>query len=275
MDFFSIGSLSGYTKNLKLQTKWNIRKAGGDVDGMRVPFKPRKSAEASAYQQIIDRQNAEEDNSDRMAEIMNKVSSGGKLSREEKEYLKMRAPEVYRSIENAEQEQKEYEQELKRCRTKEEVQRAKLSHMSASMTRVNAVKNNPNIPEEKKKVLLTVENQHLQKLGALERKFVKHGDYARLPTDAEQEKAEREERQARTGSSESSGQLSETTQRKSMEEPTRDTSAAAGDVVVSAAKQEKTPVTDSEEQRKVRRARRKAAFAVGESEDLSFFEAEA
>ena len=96
-----------------------------------------------------------------------------------------------------EEEQKSYEEELKRCRTKEDVQRVKMNHTAASLSTVNNVKNNPAIPEGAK---LGIMWQELMKTRALEEtmgEFVKSGRYAQLPTEAEKAEAEKALKEAK------------------------------------------------------------------------------
>ena len=80
--------------------------------------------------------------------------------------MQKKDPMAYRQLKAAEAEQKSYEEELKRCRTKEEVSRVRMAHTSASLSVVNSVKNNPNIPEGQKLALVSGE---LRKVKALDK----------------------------------------------------------------------------------------------------------
>ena len=196
MDFMTAGTLQGYTKTLALQTRWNLKRSSGDVNAHTKSLGGMlaKTPAAATAQQQIDEQR--ENGSDKLKDIMEKVYAGKKLTRDEKEYLKAKNPAAYAQIESANQEQKAYERALKRCRTKEDVQRAKALRTGAALTRVNAVLHDPAISQEKKLEAIGIEKYRLEKLNESERAFVKRGEYGKLPTDAEKSRAEKEEREA-------------------------------------------------------------------------------
>ena len=125
MDFSSIGSISNYTKTLKLQTQWEIKKQSGDVTSHSKSLNDLLGAASSADAE------KEHTNDDKLSEIMQKVYSGKKLDSKEMEYLQAKSPELYQKVRDMEQEHKSYENELKNCKTKEDVQRVKMSHMSS------------------------------------------------------------------------------------------------------------------------------------------------
>ena len=148
---------------MEMQMKWQKKKASGDfkADGtMTIADSVRKQAEEIRLSQ--------QDGSAKMSnQIRLKLNSGQKLTNEEMEYLKAHDPQTYQHVKNLEAEQASYEQELKRCKTKDEVQRVKMAHAATSLSTVNEIKNNPNIPESKKLELIWKEHQ---KNKALERK---------------------------------------------------------------------------------------------------------
>ena len=73
-------------------------------------------------------------------------------------YLEEHDPQLYKKAKEIEMERQAYEQELKRCKTKEDVQRLKMSHAASALSTVNEVKNNPNIPGGKKLELIVQEH---------------------------------------------------------------------------------------------------------------------
>ena len=155
MNFFAVQSLNSYTKNMEMQMKWQKKKASGDftADGAT-------TIADSVKQQAEEIRKATKDGTTKMsAQIDLKLNSGQKLTAEEMEYLRDHDPQTYQRIKSMEMEQKHYEQELKRCKTKEEVQRVKMAHAATSLNTVNEIKNNPNIPESKKLELIW--NEHL------------------------------------------------------------------------------------------------------------------
>ena len=78
------------------------------------------------------------------------------MSRAEKEYLKTKNPVLYARLAAADLEKKVYERELKRCRTKEEVQRLKLSHTASSLSAVNAGQHSAGVSSEQKMALVNL-----------------------------------------------------------------------------------------------------------------------
>ncbi|MCI8593439.1 MAG: hypothetical protein HFI88_14135 [Lachnospiraceae bacterium] len=192
MFFSSIQSLNSYTKNMEMQLKWQQKKKNND-------FTADGSTKLSALdQQAEDIRKAAADGSTKlMNQIRLKLNSGKKLTTEEMEYLQKHDPQTYQHVKSMEAEQEGYKRELKRCKTKEEVQRVRMSHTAQTLSAVNNIKNNPAIPEGKKLGLIMQELQKHQALQEVTREFVEDGKYGRLPTEAERQKAEKDLEEAR------------------------------------------------------------------------------
>ena len=193
MDFSVMQSIGNYTKNMEMQMKWKQRKANNDftADGST-------TLRDSIARQAEEIRKSQADGSSKLsAQIRTKLAAGKKLTQEEMDYLQKNDPQTYQKAKAIEEEQKCYEEELKRCRTKEDVQRVKMNHTAASLSTLNNVKNNPAIPEGAK---LGIMWQELMKTRALEEtmgEFVKSGRYAQLPTEAEKAEAEKELKEAK------------------------------------------------------------------------------
>ncbi len=192
MNFNMIQSLNAYTRNMEMQMKWQQKKANSDftADGsMKLDAVSRQAEEI---------RQAQADGSAKLAaQIRTKLANGKKLTAEEMEYLQKNDPQMYQKVKSIEAEQKNYENELKRCKTKEEVQRVRTNHAAASLSAVNNIKNNPNIPEGKKLELIWQEHMKNQALEEVTKEFVESGKYAKLPTEAEKAKAEKELEEAK------------------------------------------------------------------------------
>lgn len=279
MDLFAIGSVNAYTKNLRLQTQWNLKKENGGAAGKGKSLsdwlqasqglKGNKAEQAAAAAIYADAaQRAREQGDDKLREIMNKVYAGGKLTRDEREYLRAKDPEAWQRLKSAEQEQKSYERELKRCRTKEEAQRLKMTRLNASLTTVKSVENNPHIPLEKKLEIAMQEKLKCDNIQESTRRFVEKGEYGRLPTQAEQAQAEQERREAEevkvpeTGSGQA--QEPERAEAPGQEEPGRPERAGAAPGHRRDGPPEPAAGPESLEARKVRRAKARAAYAAAE-----------
>lgn len=190
MSIAGIGSLGSYMKNFKLQTQWQMKKESGDL------LSKKKSLE----EWIADTTNSllksgeigkNSGNVDVEALYM-KIQSGKKLSSAEKDYLRTHDPQMYEKVKSIERERKAYEEEIKRCKTKEDVQRAKFTRISASLSSVKSVENNPNIPMGQKLAHAVFELAKVRAVEEITLKFVESGEYAKLPTDAEYAEAMKE-----------------------------------------------------------------------------------
>lgn len=192
MNFFAIHSMNNYTKNMEMQMKWQKKKATGDftADGSTKLDDPiRKQAEEI-------RKSRQDGSAKLSAQIDLKLKSGQKLTADEMDYLQKTDPQKYQKIKAMEAEQENYERELKKCKTKEEVQRVRMAHTATSLSAVNNIKNNPAIPEEKKLELIMQEHYKNQALETSTREFVESGRYAALPTETEKAKAEKDLQEA-------------------------------------------------------------------------------
>ncbi len=271
MDFSSIGSINSYTKTLKMQTQWNLKKKSGDVTSHTSPMDEWLKGPAASTQE------EESGKDEKLSSILQKAYTGKKLTADERQYLQAKDPLSYQKIQANEQEQKAYEQELKKCRTKEDVQRLKLSRIGSSLATVKSIENNPHITQEKKLQMISLENAKCEKLERSTQAFVKSGRYTQLPTEAEKAKAEKElqaaEQEKRTPEAEQAAdqpknEQGETAQVDSYTEAENDRLATESDggQLSPASDTKRKPSTsvepDSPEIRKVRRAKAKAAYAA-------------
>ena len=157
MDFAMIGSLGQYMKNQRLQMQWEIKKRNGNVNAHACSLSDllKKTPAAAMMQQQVD---AERERSDtKLKDIKDKILNGQKLTPEERRYLQAKDPLTYHQLRSVEADQKSYERELRRCKTKEDVQRLKRARVGASLAAVKAVENNPHISTAKKLELCQIE----------------------------------------------------------------------------------------------------------------------
>ena len=202
MDFRSISSVQSYVKTL--DSKYQAEKQ--QEEGPAVSTDPAKK-QSKLDEWIKQRQDEmksaietmkrmEESTDHKLAGIQSKVYSGTSLSRAEKEYLKTKNPVLYARLEAADLEKKVYERELKRCRTKEEVQRLKLSHTASSLSAVNAGQHSAGASSEQKMALAQGELYKLKGMQDATNRFVRSGAYHSLPTEREKAIAEKRVEQA-------------------------------------------------------------------------------
>ena len=198
MIFSSITSINMYTKNMKMEQKWQRRVQNSDYISKNGS---QASASSSGIDPHLQRQLEElrdSNNSETKTKeaIKAKMVAGKKLSSAEMKYLQEKDPATYQKAKELEMTRKKYEEELKRCKTKEDVQRLKMAYTAQSLETVNSTANNPNIPKGKKLAIIAAENQKMNAVADATNKFVKEGHYGKLPTEAEQQKAEKELKEA-------------------------------------------------------------------------------
>lgn len=233
MSMMMITSINTYTKSMEMKMKWQKKQTSGDykADG-------KTSIESTAQRQLEDIRESQKDGSKQMAaQIELKMMSGKRLSAEEMEYLKEHDPETYKKAKALEMEREAYERELKNCKTKEEVQRVKAAHAAAALDRVNDIKNNPNIPGGKKLELIKQEHAKATALDDTMNTFTKSGEYQKLPTEAERQKAEKEMEEAKKAEM----GLDEESRKKAQEEKKAEESASESGKLEDGALPEKTP----------------------------------
>ena len=186
MNLTIMGSVNSYTKTMKLQTQWQIKQKNGDYNSHKKTLEEWVNTTRQALKKgQLGIDDDEEKSQQKMRSIMNKLYNGKKLTDEERRYLRIKNPQAYAKMCFTEQEQKAYERRLRRCRTKEEVQRLKMTCLASSLSTVNAVANNPHISTEKKLEVCMQEKIHCDKLQASTRAFVRSGAYHRLPSEVE------------------------------------------------------------------------------------------
>lgn len=188
-----IGSLNNYTKNLKMQSQFQIKQANGDLTSHKTL--EEWLGEASPAEEW-----GASHGDEQLRAIHQKLDAGAKLTSEERRYLREKDPEAYAKLENIEREQRAFEKKLRQCRTKEEAQRLKAASLNSSLVTLRAVEHNSSIPLQKKLEIAMQEKRRCDRLEQSAREFALRGEYGRLPTEAEQAKAEqdiREKEQAR------------------------------------------------------------------------------
>lgn len=195
MDFMKIGSLTNYTKTMKLKNDWNKKKRENDFESQS----KKSELERKNDQFKADfKKQQEENKTDKMLQTINsKIAAGTDLTPAEMRYLQTKNPSQYQTLKNREIEKKNYERELKRCKTKEDVERLKMSTVSSALSSINAVKSNPNIPEATRLAVAQAELQKLDDYNKINEKFVKSGEYAKLPTEDEVRQFEKDKAEAK------------------------------------------------------------------------------
>ena len=127
MDFFSIGSVNQYAKGLARQTQWNLKKWSGDFTSHKKSLRDYVTF-TKASDLLHD-----DERDDKLSAIVTKAQAGRKLSVDEWQYLREKNPMLYEKLKEIEQEAQNYEETLRRCKTKDEAMRVHMSKLGEIM----------------------------------------------------------------------------------------------------------------------------------------------
>ncbi len=135
------------------------------------------------------------------AEIDAKLQSGARLTPEEIEYLRRTNPQALKEYEEIRRERESYRRQLRGCRSKEEVEKLKLTKTGQYLAAAKKIANDPYIPKSQKCGLMKKLLKELSAVEAEHEKFLLSLKYARLP---------QEEKEARKKASEEDPQTDQT-----------------------------------------------------------------
>lgn len=118
---------------------------------------------------------------DRLSEITNKLKSGQALTPEELAYLRQNNPEALKEYEEIQQERESYRRQLRNCKSREDVEKLKVSRLSSYAAQAKKISTNPYIPKNAKVGLIgklqaktaAVQEEHMD--------FVRSARYLNLP----------------------------------------------------------------------------------------------
>lgn len=223
MNFIMVGSINAQIKNMKMEFKWNEKKKTGDM----IPKTPEQR-----YMEEWRQQQREKDTT--LETIYSKLQSGKQLTLQEMQYLEEKNPQAYQKAKAIEMEKESYEKALKRCRTKEDVERLKMNHVSSILSNVKSVMNNPAISESKKLELVMQEHCRMESIKESTQEFVESGRYHALLTEAEKNKAEQDIAEAEKA------EYAEETDIEKTEETVEEKPKNSEDTVLNAEKKEKS-----------------------------------
>ena len=211
MDFSTIGSVSGYMKTMELETKFKKKKAEGDL-GPQSRKKTELEIKNEQFKAEYYRRKQEENEDDdkMLTDINNKIAVDQELTPEEMRYLQNKNPSLYQKVKNIENEKKQYEKDLKKCKTKEDVQRLKMNKVSSALSTIKSAENDPNLPESAKLAVAQGELRRMNALNKISAKFIESGEYDRLPAEQEVLEVENQLKEAEQAEEEKVLDVSET-----------------------------------------------------------------
>ena len=179
------GTISNAVRQDFLSKKWDAKKKSGNVLSKQdKSSNVNRTPEQSMLERFREEMKQNKENS-KINGIANKVTNGEDLSPEEEQYLAEKNPGLLNSYRQAKLEQKAYEEKLKNCETKDEVQRLKTNTVNGYLSEMSAAKGTGNkgaIVATAKKVLAKLKN-----IEKAEIEFIKSGAYSNLPTEADEQ----------------------------------------------------------------------------------------
>ncbi len=191
--FSLMTSVNHLRKNAKLESKWEQRKQNGySTEGLT-----ERQKDNVAFIKSYKEQQEMHPEDKEMQKITNKIYAGSKLTEQEMQYLQKKNPVLYQKMRAMEAEAKQYEEDLKRCKTKDEAQRIKMNKINASVASIRSVESNPHISDADKLAFAQAEQVKMREIEKITTKFIESGAYAALPTDAEKFQTEKELEEAK------------------------------------------------------------------------------
>ena len=205
------GTVENAVRLQVLNNKWQQKKDSGKLTKDERNARENWTKEDYLIQDIKEQaeQNRKAEHDTR---IDNKIMAGGTLTPDEEKYLEQNNPEALKKYKEIKAEKKLYEEKLKKCRTKEEVERVKLNTMGEYASALKKVVNDPLIPKSEK---LAKAREMLAKTNNVQNvhiSFVNSSEYEELPAEGEEAVERTEERQAQYDSQLTRDDSSDTTE---------------------------------------------------------------
>lgn len=179
------GTISNAVRQDFLSKKFEAKKKSGNIlSKQEKNSNVNRTPEQSMIERFREEMKQNKENS-KINGIANKVTNGEDLTPEEEQYLAAKNPGLFNSYKQAKLEQKAYEEKLKNCKTKDEVQRLKTNTVNGYLAEMSAAKGTGSkgaIVATAKKVLAKLKN-----IEKVELEFIESGAYSSLPTEADEQ----------------------------------------------------------------------------------------
>ena len=178
---FIAGTVRNTLNLTKLDSMWQQKKQQDPA---------KKTEEMTSEQRELQRfqEQLKEMRENKTPEINNKLMSGGKLTREEIEYLRKNDPQKLKEYEEIQQERESYKKQLKNCKSKEEVERLKMTRMGKYMSQAKSIASDSCIPKSEKYKMMVKLLSEATGVAKEHIKFTQSLQYAELPEEDEDAK---------------------------------------------------------------------------------------
>lgn len=192
------GTIRNSVSLASLESKWQQKKQG--ISKGKKENLTAEERELQRFQEQADKIRESKKSTD----IDTKLQAGGELTAEEIEYLKKNDPDALKEYEEVQRERASYKKQLKNCKSKEEVEKLKMTKMGHYMAEAKEIMNDPYIPKAKKYELMKKMLQKTSAIVAEQEKFLQSSRYAKLP-DEEKEARKKEHMDAEAQQEEKEG----------------------------------------------------------------------
>lgn len=142
------GTIRNSVSLASLESKWQQKKQG--ISKGKKENLTAEERELQRFQEQADKIRESKKSTD----IDTKLQAGGELTAEEIEYLKKNDPDALKEYEEVQRERASYKKQLKNCKSKEEVEKLKMTKMGHYMAEAKEIMNDPYIPKAKKYELM-------------------------------------------------------------------------------------------------------------------------
>lgn len=180
------GTITNSVKLASIQNEWQQKKESGNILSKEERNERANWTQEDWLKHDFEEQQAKNKEAAKKTAIDNKITAGETLTPEEEQYLANKDPASLERYRQAKIEKKTYEEKLKRCKTKDEVQRLKTDTMSGYMASIKKIENDPYIPKSEKLAKAQEILAKTRNVQDAERKFMLTAQYNNLPTEAEE-----------------------------------------------------------------------------------------
>jgi hypothetical protein len=188
------GTVANTVKLLTLNSKWQSKKDSGEVLSKEERNERANWTQDDWLKHDFQEQLEQNREASKNTDIRNKIMYGGTITPEEEKYLEQNDPSMLQKYKQVKAEKKAYEEKLKNCKTKDEVQRLKTQTLGEYAAALKKVENDPCIPLSEKLAKAQETLAKTRSLQKVELKFIKSAEYQNLPTEAEESKERAEEK---------------------------------------------------------------------------------
>ena len=186
------GTLYEAGKMMVMQNKWEQKKSTGNINKKEQKELTPQERDLQRYREQLE----ETKKGNEYSALYSKIQSGQKLSPAEEDKLKAQDMKAYLDYKADQAEQEAYEERLKRCRTKDEVQRLQTAKMQGNLSKIKNIENDPYISDAEKLKMARIIQGDTTANAKIYQEFTQSEEYEKMPTEGELQQLRKMERDA-------------------------------------------------------------------------------